>query len=300
MDAIARALRGEPGRSFDSIEAFFAEHQRRVAGFERPIDRAIAGGALADRLGYAFASGYAAAIQALCPALGAGDLASLAATEEGGAHPKAIRTQLRPAPGGGFLLEGHKKWVTLAGAQLLVLARLGEDEQGRAVLRVVRLPRDRQGIRTVPLSAMPFVPEIPHAEIVFEGVAVFEDELLPGDGWTAWVKPFRTVEDIHVHAAVLAHLLTLGVRSSWPRALLEQLSATLVCFRALSLEDPSSRTVHIALAGAMAQARAAIAQIEPLWDAQPADVRERWRRDRPLLEVAQKARAARIDKAWAD
>src|SRR4051794_40702609 len=70
MNALTRALAGSSARSFDSVQSFFAWHQADAASFDRPIDRAILGGAGADRLGYAFAAGYAAALQALVPGLG--------------------------------------------------------------------------------------------------------------------------------------------------------------------------------------------------------------------------------------
>jgi hypothetical protein len=64
----------------------------RASAWPHSIDRAIAGGVRADRLGFAFAGGYAAALAALVPGLTG--IAALCATEEGGAHPRAIHTRL--------------------------------------------------------------------------------------------------------------------------------------------------------------------------------------------------------------
>src|SRR5688572_26268883 len=71
------------------------------------IERALLGGALADRLGFAFASGYAEALRFLVPDLGG--ITALCATEEAGNHPRAIRTTLADG-----ILRGHKKWATVA------------------------------------------------------------------------------------------------------------------------------------------------------------------------------------------
>ena len=126
MDVIARAIAGRTPGEFSSAESFWDWHVEDAGGLQRPVDRAIAGGAAVDRLGYAFAAGYAAALHALVPELERPPvLASLAATEEGGAHPRAIRTTLT-REGDHWRLSGHKRWVTLAGTQLLVLAKLEE------------------------------------------------------------------------------------------------------------------------------------------------------------------------------
>lgn len=299
MDAITHAMRGVDAPAFDSVEAFWAAHVERTRGFARAIDRAILGGALADRLGYAFAAGYAAALQALFPDVDPTMVASLAATEEGGAHPKSIRSALRRLPDGGWRLSGKKVWTTLAGAELFVLATTGEDEQGKAKLAVVRVKRDAPGVRVTPVEGIAFVPEISHAELVFEDVPVASEDILPGDGWDDWVKPFRTVEDLHVHAALLGHLLSLGGRASWPKPIRERIAAVLTSLRALAAEDARSEAVHLALAGAIALSRTLVDEVTPLFASLPEEVRERWERDGPLLGVAGKARAARTEKAWA-
>src|SRR4051794_33017827 len=69
------------------------------------VERAVIGGARADRLGYAFAIGYSAALEAL---VGEGD-AALCVTEDGGNHPKAIQTRLVDGR-----VTGSKRWATLA------------------------------------------------------------------------------------------------------------------------------------------------------------------------------------------
>lgn len=282
-------------RSFDSVDAFWRWHARNDR-FSRPVDRAIAGGGGADRLGFAFVAGYAAALHAMFPAFGPRTLASLAATEDQGAHPKFIQTALSSADGG-FVLSGKKSWVTLAGEELLVLAKAGE-LNGRADLRVVRVSRSLPGVRVVPLPPAPFVPEVLHAEVHFDGVKLPPAAVLEGDGWVSWVKPFRTVEDIHVHAALAGHLLGSATRFGWPNELREKLIATGMALRELAAQEMSDPVVHLALAGVIDQSRALVREIEPLWDKAPAEVRERWSRDGALLKVAGKAREARRQKAW--
>lgn len=298
-------LRPEPARAHESAAAWWADHVATTAELARPIDRAIAGAAIVDRLGYAFAGGYAAALAALVPALDRDRLASLAATEEGGAHPRAIATTLSRQEGDRWVLRGRKRWVTLGpeGGTLLVVARLAAPPPGapadRPTLRVVRVDARAPGVTIEPLAHMPFVPEIPHASVVLDGVAVRDDDLLPGDGYDAYLKPFRTIEDVHVHAALLAWLLAIAARAGWPRALSERLLAVLAATRALAASDPSAPETHVALAGAIAETRAVIDACEPAWERVDPALRARWQRDRALLDVASKARAARLERAWA-
>lgn len=274
------------------VLAFWSLHRRAIEGDVSPFDAAVRGGALADRLGYAFVAGYEAALARLVPDRDRTRTAALCATEAGGAHPRAIATAIAEGA-----LRGEKTFITLGehAEDLYVLAKTGEDE-GRAKLALAHVARDAPGVHVTPLATMPFVPEIPHASVRFDGVRAFT--LLAGDGWTDYVRPFRTIEDVHVHAAVLAWLAASAVRHAWPRELVERALALLLALRELSSADPSSAVTHLALAGAIDLSRALVAGIDPLWDAVGGDERARWKRDRALLEVAGKARAQRRERAW--
>ena len=126
-----------------------------------------------------------------------------------------------------------------------------------------------------------------------------EDQLLPGDGYDQYVKPFRTVEDIHVQAAVLSYLMREGQRLSWPQNWLERLSALLAALGKLSDMPPAHAETHIALAGALAIGAGLIGETEIFWEAAAADpAAERWKRDRELLKVAEGIRALRTQRAW--
>jgi acyl-CoA dehydrogenase len=264
-----------------------------------PFDRAFAGGVYADRLGFAFAGGYAEALRALVPSLAPGSIAALCATEEGGNQPRAIRTRLVASVPGHHTLTGHKKWASVATAasSLLVVASTGEDG-GKNRLRVVRVSSDAAGVRLHPSSA-PFVPEIPHAEVELDGVIVADADVLPGDGYDDYLKPFRTIEDLHVHGAIAGYLIGVARRKRFPRALQERLLVLALATRALAAADPKAATTHAALAGVLDLAHRLVDELEPLWAAVPDDEWTRWQRDRPLLRVAGTARAARRDRAWA-
>jgi hypothetical protein len=87
---------------------------------------------------------------------------------------------------------------------------------------------DQPGVTIVPMPETAFVPEVPHARIHLQDVAIDAASLLPGDGYSNYVKPFRTLEDTFVTAAVLAYLLREARARGWPADLRERLSASLV------------------------------------------------------------------------
>lgn len=288
--------------SFDTPSAWWRDHVERTKAFADGIDRAIVGAASVDRLGFAFAGGYAGALQTMVPSIARETLASFAATEEGGAHPRAIATTLTRSESGGFVLSGSKKWVTLGpeGGVVLVVARLADAPiaSDRPRLRVARVDAHAPGVTITEREAAAFVPEIPHASIRFDDVRLSGDALLPGDGYDAYLKPFRTIEDLHVHAALWAWLIAIGVRAKWPRELLARATALLVTTRALVHEPASSSAVHIALGGVIEESKALATAIEPCWSGVDNQLHARWTRDRVILSVATSARVQRLAKAW--
>lgn len=279
----------------DDLESWWrATSERRAA--ESNVRSALLSGALADRVGYAFAGGYAAALRALCPNLP--DLPRcLSATEAEGNHPRAIRTELTP-DGAGFRLTGSKKWATLGSHALeaLVVAKRGE-AAGRPVLAVARVRLDSPGVSVRVLPPTPFVPEIPHAEIDFENVRVAASDLLPGDGYDDYLKPFRTVEDVHVHAALLGYLLGLAKRGSFPAEYVERLLAAVAAAEGVAAASPRSFGTHLALAGLLRESRSLAELPAELWARVAEDEAKRFERDRPLFRVAAGAREARARAA---
>jgi hypothetical protein len=281
-----------------------------------PIDRALLGGLVADRLGFAFAGGYEAALRALVPALPPGAIASFCATEEGGNHPRAIEARLAPDAAGGATLTGSKRWSTMAplASILLVVAVEGRadapvgradapvgraDAAGRKRFRLVAVNAAAPGVRITAMPPPRFVPEVPHAAIELDAVAIAPDALLPGDGYTRYVKPFRTVEDLHVHGAVLGYLLSVARRHGFPHVAIERLVSSAVTVRTLALLDPAAPEVHVALAGLLAEGARLLDALEPEWARVGEAERARWQRDRGLFgSVAGQVRERRRQRAW--
>ena len=285
-----------------ATDAFWQRH-RAVALLEPlSIDQAILGGFSADRVGYAFASGYQAALHALVPDLPHDEVASLCVTERGGGHPRAIETRLEadPARAGAYRLTGKKRWATLSGEAgiLLVAASTGTDELGKNRLRLVRVDSAAPGVRRVPMPEAPFTPELGHDEVELSGVAVAEADLFPGDGFARYVRPFRTIEDVHVTAAIFAYLIREIRLHALPAALCERFAGLLVALRALAAADPSAPDAHVALAGVLELSRGPIDELDRIWSRTESPAHARWERDRLLLSVASSVRERRRARAW--
>jgi len=286
-------LRPPAPSAYEGVEAFFQDHRARAEAAATPWEAAIRGAVRADRLAWAFAAGYEAALWALLPARRHDRPAALCATERGGAHPRAIATRLE-----GGVLTGEKTFVTFGAhaEELFVLAKVGEGAGGRAELSLLSVPASAAGVEVRPLPALPFVPEIPHASVRLDGVR--ELDVLEGDGWADYVRPFRTVEDAYVLAAATAWLTASGRRFGFPPEHAERGLSILSALAHLSAADPSAPSTHLSLAGLFGESAAWIAAHEPDWRRAPSDDRARWERDRPLLSVASSARDRRRRRAW--
>lgn len=300
LDHCLRAATEVPAR--DSVAAWWPRWRDGAARAATPAAKALLGGFDADRVGWAFASGYQAALRALLPGLPSDAVAAFCVTEESGNRPRDIHTLLSPTADGGWRLSGAKRWTTLGpdSSVLLVVGVLaGDDAAQRPQLKVARVPAGTPGLQLLPMPVTRFVPEVPQARVLLDGVKIDAAALLPGDGYARFVKPFRTIEDIHVTLAVLAYLLREARQRRWPAGFAEQLCALLVTLSALSDADADAPCTHIALAGALAQAHALYSEAGALWATAGDDpAARRWQRDAALFAVASAARGQRALRAW--
>ena len=192
-------------KEISSLDEWKDNYWESVSDWNEPIDRAIAGGFLSDRVGYAFAAGYEAALMRLVPSLPQRSIVSICVTEEKGGHPGMIKSKLQKAPGENtWVLNGSKKFITLAGAaDLFLVAAItgtvatttGTAPDKKNIIRLVQVERNSPGIELTPMPDLAFVPEINHGALTFHNVQVNNSCLLPGDGYADYVRPFRTIED---------------------------------------------------------------------------------------------------------
>jgi hypothetical protein len=268
--------------------------------FKGHIERAMWAGFHADRLGYAFAGGYAAALGRLLANVNVTPRGAtcLAATESGGAHPMSIKTRLDKS-GGELVLNGEKTFATLApqATDILVIATRGLGSDGKNRLRMVRVAKGARGMTMSLRKETPFAPEIPHAILTFENVVVADSDVLPGDGYDVYLKPFRTIEDIHVLASVVGYLAGAARAYGWDRGILVELTTIGLALVDVSARDLTLPVVHIAVAGLFATTRRLGTALDAEWRKSSTEEAERWRRDAPLLVVAETARQKRTEAA---
>lgn len=271
-----------------------------------PVALALRGGFGSDRVGWAFVSGYQAALRSLM-ARSAGqpvavdELLAFCATESGGNRPRDIRTTVT-GEGRTLRVNGEKSWTTLGGAAtafLVVGCRPEADHPNRPTLKVAYVPASAAGITFIEKPPLAFVPEIPHTGSHFDNVAPGPDGiLLPGDGYSDYVKPFRAIEDTFIALAVQAWLLREARLRGWPAAFREHLAAQLTVLGHLAGEDPSAPATHVALAGALTESSRVYDLADQYWKQENDATAERWWRDRPLFNVASKPREIRAHRAW--
>lgn len=283
------------------LAAWWVRHRAIRSDWGSRFDRAVAGGFAADRVGWAFASGYQEALGALVPGLDDESVAALCVTEKNGNTPRAIEARLTPADDG-FVLEGDKQWTTLgtASTTLFVAARVDAAGASRPALRVVRVASGAPGVTLSAMREAPFVPEIPHASVSFRGVRVAPDDVLPGDGYDRYVKPFRTIEDLHVNAALLGHAVRV-LRASpdaEARGAIEDALGLVSALSALASDESGGAGAHLALAGTIRGVLRVLDELDRRAAGREDDEATRWRRDRALVHVAAGARARRTERAW--
>ena len=292
-----------------TLNQWWDSYRKQAKGWEIPVDRAVLGGLLADRVAYAFAGGYHNALRYLVPSLPHEKIVAFCITEEGGGHPKAIQTRLLPLSpenaisdslGAHWILSGRKKFITMAkeAELLLIAASAGKSSEGLNQIRLVSVGKTALGVQIEPLQGLPFVPEISHGTLILDSVSLSSSQILPGDGYTAYIKPFRTIEDIHVGAGILGYLLRLAFAYAWPQAIREELLNRFLNLRAIALSDVSSPGLHLILGGYLNEQQQLFQKISAYWEKVPPETVQRWNRDISLFQVAATARDKRLERAW--
>lgn len=272
------------------LDAWYASLLERMTQ-PTPIQLAVLGGRLAATPGLAFLAGYQGALRALWPAA-PWTLGALCATENRSIRPADMHTRITA-----LTLEGRKDFVTAAEAADWLLVSAREEapaEPVRLALGVVRT--GAPGVRVEVLPALPLMPDISHGRLHLQGAHC---ERLAGDGWDDYVKPFRTLEDTHVLAALTAWLFGVGQDSAWPQALQLSLLGLLAGCAEVARQCPSSAPSHLLLGGLFAQFERLAPELEAALAKGDAHWSQLWQRDKGLLSMARAARSTRLEKAQA-
>lgn len=283
-------LSPQPRLPAADLEAWYASLLARI-GHPAPFELALRGGRLAATPGLAFLAGYQAALRALWPSA-PWSLGALCVTENKSTRPADMSTRLDA-----LLLRGRKDFVTAAEAAdwLLVAAREEAPEQPvKLAVGVVR--NGAPGVRIEALPALPLMPDIGHARLHLQQAHC---ERLAGDGWDDYVKPFRSIEDLHVLSAVTAWLLGVGQECAWAEPLQLRLLGLLAGCAEVARQNPSAPSSHLLLAGLFAQFDSLRSDLDSAFASGPATWAQLWQRDKGLLSIANSARRKRLEKARA-
>jgi hypothetical protein len=260
-------------------------------GAVTPFELAVAGARMMATPGLAFLVGYQAALRMLWPSAPP-SLGALCATEQRSLRPADMQTRLN-----GLRLSGRKDFVTAGDAAdwLLIAARSeAPGETPRLNLAVVY--PDEPGVRVEKLPAIPLMPDISHGRLFLDNALC---ELLAGDGWDAYVKPFRTLEDIYVLSAMTAWLYGVGQDCDWPQALQLRLLALLAGCAEVSRQAPNNPAGHVLLGGLFAQFDALKGELDEALAEGPSQWAAMWQRDKAVMDLAAGARGKRLAKALA-
>lgn len=257
-----------------------------------PFELAVLGGQAMPTPGLAFLAGYQAALRVLWPSA-PDSLGALCASEKRSVRPADMHMRLDIEA---LRLTGSKDFVT-GGHEadwLLVAARSEAIGDAPQISLAVVYPGE-PGVRLDPLPALPLMPEVGHARLHLDQALC---ERLAGDGWDAYVKPFRSLEDLYVLAALCAWLYGIGRGNGWSQGLMLRLLALLGGCAEGSRQSAESPAGHLLLGGLFAQfgemrneINKALADTEGEWA-------NLWMRDQGILEIASAARAKRLGKAW--
>ncbi|MDP3511932.1 MAG: hypothetical protein Q8S20_04220 [Sulfuritalea sp.] len=268
-----------------------------------PYVAAIAAAFRADRLAWAFFSGYQGALQAAFPELLAGAeprIASLGANESGRKLTE-IDTALF-VRNGVLRLKGRKSWV-LSGIddlELYVLARTADGPaRGPGSLVVARVRRSAAGVEMSAPRPQAVVPELAHCAVSFNDVPIDDGHPIPGDGYADHAKPFRLREDVFVTGSPLAFLLAQGHAAGWPTRWRQRCMAIVVALGECAARSPSDSATELLTAGALSLGGEVIEQAETLMAQHESIAFARWRRDKPILGLGKDARRLRVQLAWA-
>ncbi|NMZ77911.1 acyl-CoA dehydrogenase family protein [Pseudomonas mandelii] len=260
-------------------------------GTVTPLELAVVGGRLMSTPGLAFLVGYQAALRMLWPSAPL-SLGALCATEQRSLRVADMQTRLSD-----LRVSGRKDFVTAGDAAdwLLVAARSeASGETPRLSLAVVY--PDEPGVRLEKLPAIALMPDISHGRLFLDNA---QCELLAGDGWDAYVKPFRTLEDIYVLSAMTAWLYGVGQDSDWPQALQLRLLALLAGCAEVSRQAPNNLAGHVLLGGLFAQFEGLKAELNEALADGPQHWAAMWQRDQSVMDLAAWARGKRLAKALA-
>jgi acyl-CoA dehydrogenase len=257
------------------------------------------GGFFANSVGQAFVNGYEVAIQRLTGIDTRESIAAFCVTENKSTHPTSMLSCLTVDKKGNYTLSGKKDFVTLAGdaKKLFVAVNFGVSAAGQKIIKLVEVNVASSGVSIQLLPELPFVPDVTHGVVNFDSVVIEASNILSGDGYSDYVKPFRWFEDINVFMSVSAYLFKLTLAFDWPEDAKVEMISLLTSLSGLHKMKADDPVAHIVMFNQTEALDKWLERYDEAWNAVTEDVVLCWKRDIALLKIATRARKARYKNA---
>lgn len=261
-----------------------------------PFEKALFGGFSCQQFSFSFMAGYQAALEKMFPNIAPNELKALCVSEAKGGHPKFINTTLLDNT-----INGLKTYVTAGSdaAHLLVLCKTTEQVAGKPLLKIVHLPQTANNLEISNFS-LSFMQEVKHGKVAFRDTKINSNQILQGDGYQEYTKPFRSLEDILVGTAQQAMLLRQAIDNNWEAAVRDSLLFNLFTFKNLLTLPPSDKETHLLLASNEQHFKNLLPAIQANINAHtPTHFQEDWEQNKKVLSLSEKLKAVRLAKARA-
>jgi acyl-CoA dehydrogenase len=316
-----------PPASFEDMSTWFQAHQTLTASIENSIERSIISGLNCAQLSFVFSGAYQSAMECMFSAE-RNKIAAFCHTERGVLKPRDMQTRFARASGSGsgsgsettletdtFSCSGTKHFVSGGQqAQSLFVSAIAEDG---LTVKVLKLDPTQEGVHIEPAAALPFLPELSHGTLSLNKAQCRATDIMEGDGYSNYIKPFRTCEDLHILAGIGAYRLKLAwqqlaLTKEQPssgqlapveckqenQALVQSLLHQLFSIHALSQQPFNDPLMHLALADTKQKLEAALTRHDKTFAQELPEVFVLWERDKALLLLADKAQKTRTISAW--
>lgn len=248
---------------------------------------AVALGLRCNNMSQAFSLAYRCALQSLLPQLATNKWAAMCVTETSGNHPKHIESQL-----GDRGVNGQKSFVTMAtlAQQLLVIVKQGE-ENDRPKLKAVLIDSDQAGVELVQFPPLGMLKEVPHGKVTFKNANA---DVLSGDGYSKYSKPFRTLEDTFAALVASSFILSMAKRFNLNYVVIQK--ALGVISQLVSLPLLPNSWLHLQVDESLKAFTNLIELFEAHFSFLPDAIKEEWLADKKIFSIAHSARENRLNK----
>ncbi len=294
IQELLQISRDHPLKSYPFTKEWSTDYFQLTKGKSSSY-KAVIGGFGCQQFSFAFMAGYQAALHRMFPTIAPNTLKALCVSEEKGGHPKFIQTTL----GNNNRINGLKTYIT-AGSEaenLLVLCKTNEIIEGKPLLKMVHLPRTADNIEITDFE-LPFMREVKHGKLILKDTPIHSNQILEGDGYSQYTKPFRTLEDILVGISCNAMLLRQAIDYKWEKDLRDQLIFNIFALKRILRLTPSNKERHILLGTYEVNFEKLLPQIDlNITNYSPAHFQADWAENKRVLFMAKKVKALRLEKA---